>query len=194
MNINPLVLGPDAVQQISKDRAQLATKVYPEKDASQARAALAAEDRSLGLAHEIFTLGLYALTTRTEAPQPAGVRVLELKGQTPTAFYDIADARLGQMKQMSATSPYPALFAQALDKVAASDRGTQSFDLRLLRVPALNFEALWLHTGTGDDDMVVPLREFHGFTPMLPIPYKDALERLREPAERASRQDDAMGS
>ena len=188
MIINPLLLESQVVKQILEDRALLAVKA-----GGSAKAMLSTDGRSLGLAHEIFTLELSALTTSGQPPQPAGVRVLELKGETPVAFYDIADPRSGEVSQMSATSPYPQLFARALEMLADADGGEQRFDLRLLRVPALNFEALWLHADEGDDDKLIPLRGFHGFTPMQPVSFRDALERLREPAHQAARQDDTMG-
>jgi hypothetical protein len=117
--------------------------------------------------------------------------VLELEGQTPRAFYDVAGA---EVNQMSASSPYLDLFARALNVVAGIDAGERRYELRLLRAPALNFEALWLHSGDGNDDKVIPLRSFHGLAAMQPISYHEALERLRGPAERIARQDDTMGA
>ena len=65
------------------------------------------------------------------------------------AFYDVADAQTAKVRQMSATSPYLKLFPQAL--AAASLEGEREFELRLLGA-GLNFEALWLHSGDGNEE------------------------------------------
>ncbi len=61
-------------------------------------------------------------------------------------------------------------------------------------VPALNFEALWLHAGESQEDQVIPLRAFHGFAEFHPVPYHEAIEKLRHAAQSLGRQDDAIGA
>ncbi|HWZ73599.1 MAG TPA: hypothetical protein VN326_19260 [Casimicrobiaceae bacterium] len=53
-------------------------------------------------------------------------------------------------------------------------RSDNPAEARLLRMPALNFEALWLHySGTADEDKIIPLRSFHDFTAFEPVPLRD---------------------
>jgi hypothetical protein len=146
------------------------------------------------MAHPIFTLSLHDLTAEHAAPAQTGVRVLEFKSETPQAFYDLADAQTGAVQQMSAASPYLQLLPRALAAVSGLQRGETRYDLRLLRVPALNFEALWLHAGEGEEDQLVPLRGFYGFAEFQPIPYREALDKLRQAAQALGRQDDTMGA
>jgi hypothetical protein len=56
----------------------------------------------------------------------------------------------------------------------------------------LNFEAIWIHGENASEDQVIPLRGFHGFTPMKPVSYQDSLERLHQAAATIPR-DENMG-
>jgi hypothetical protein len=150
------------------------------------------EGRTLGLAHPVFSLGLDALREGEARAAQTGLRVLEFEREAPRAFYDVADAQTAKVRQMSATSPYLKLFPQAL--AAAKLEGEREFELRLLQVPALNFEALWLHSGDGNEDKVIPLRGFHGFAEMQAISYGEAIEKLRHAARSLSKQEDGMGA
>ncbi len=86
------------------------------------------------------------------------------------------------------------LLPRALAAVSGLQRGEARYNLRLLRVPALNFEALWLHAGESQEDQVIPLRAFHGFAEFHPVPYHEAIEKLRHAAQSLGRQDDAIGA
>ena len=150
MILNPLLLADEILRHIWEARPLLGVKagLLPAD-------ILDTEGRTLGLAHPIFTLSLHDLTTEHAAPAQTGVRVLEFKSETPQAFYDLADAQTGAVQQMSAASPYLQLLPRALAAVSGLQRGETRYDLRLLRVPALNFEALWLHAGEGAEDQLV---------------------------------------
>jgi len=66
----------------------------------------------------------------------------------PRAFFDVTDDDDPRVVQMSAATPQLEVFARALDHaLALTERAKEDVELRLLRVPALNFEGLWL---TGD--------------------------------------------
>lgn len=189
MILNPLLLPDEILQHIWEVRPLLGVKAgLPPGEISNT------EGRTLGLAHPIFTLTLQDLTTERGEPAQTGVRVLEFKDETPQAFYDLGNAQTGAVQQMSAASPYLQLLPRALATVSGLQRGETRYDLRLLRVPALNFEAVWLHAGDGEDDQVIPLRAFHGFTEFQPVPYREAIDKLRQAAQSVSRQDDTMGA
>ena len=183
MFINPNLVDEEIAQKIWGERPVLSASLGEE-------ALLSTEGRSLGLAHPVFSLSLRDLAGEGH-PQQTGLRVLELEGERPRVYYDIIEDRVSQM---SGANPYLDLFTRALDAVAQIPAGDKRFDLRLLRIPALNFEAVWLHSGEGQDDQLLPLRSFHGFTAMHPVSYAEAIERLREAARRVARQDDTMGA
>jgi hypothetical protein len=184
MFINPFLLDEEVVRKIWHERPAFSVSEGADHE-------LPTEGRSLGLAHPVYNIGLHDLAQGEPRAQQTGLRVLELEGQTPRAFYDMSGAGVSQM---SASNPYLNLFTKALDVIAGIQAGDRRFELRLLRAPALNFEALWLHSGDMNEDKVIPLRGFHGFVPMQPITYHEALEKLRHQAERIARQEDTMGA
>ena len=71
--------------------------------------------------------------------------------------------------------------------------GDESADTRLLRVPALNFEALWVDTGKGES-VIVPLLAVAGLEIGQSYPLDAALETLREAARPLVDMDDTMGA
>src|ERR1017187_4330517 len=189
MIVNPLLLAEAVLQHIWEARPLLGVKAgLPLSEIERT------EGRTLGLAHPVFTLGLNDLTAERGEAAQTGVRVMELSGETPAAFFDVADAEAGKVQQMSATSPYLQLLPRALAVVTALPQGEKRFDLRLLRAPALNFEALWLHAGDGAEDKVIPLLAFHGFVALQAISYREAIDKLRHAAQSVSKQDDTMGA
>jgi hypothetical protein len=155
-------------------------------------------ESSLGLAHRVFTLGLDALRSEraAAAAQPAGVRVYEMAKDTPRAFFDVTDDDEPRVVQMSAATPQLEVFARALDQaLTLAERGKEDAEVRLLRVPALNFEGLWLTSeGEGRADQIVPLRNVGRLSVNQPVPLADALEALREAARPLSQMDDTMGA
>ncbi|MDD5199094.1 MAG: papain-like cysteine protease family protein [Terrimicrobiaceae bacterium] len=186
MVIIPILVNQELLQHIWEQRALLGVKAgLPVQEIERT------EGRTLGLAHPVYSLGLDALHDHAAPAAQTGIRVMEFSGETPRAFYDVADA---QVRQMSATGAYLQLLPRALEVVAALPAGQRQFELRLLRVPALNFEALWLHSGDEAEDKVIPLRAFHGFAPMHAIPYREAMEKLRHAAQGVSKQDESMGA
>lgn len=189
MPINPLLLSEEVLGRIQEKRplAGILAGLSPERITDTS-------DRRLGLAHPVFTLGLHDLMRGEPRTVQTGVRVLEFSGDTPKAFYDVADAQTGDVQQVGADSPYLELLPRALASVGALGESERQYDLRLLHVPALNFEAVWLHTGNEADDKVIPLRGFHGFSAMQPISFHEALGKLHEAAKSVSQQDDSMGA
>jgi len=189
MIVNPYLIAEPVLRHIWELRPLLGVKAgLPLEEIERT------SGRTLGLAHPVFTLGLDDLTAQRDEPAQTGVRVMELSGETPSAYYDVADAETAKVQQMSATGSYLQLLPRALAVVTALPQDEKRFDLRLLRAPALNFEALWLHAGDGAEDKVIPLLAFHGFAALQAIPYREAIEKLRHAAQTASKQDDTMGA
>lgn len=153
------------------------------------------ERAALGAAHRVFTLGLDAFRGRKDAaqPQPAGLRIYEITGETPTAYFDVTEDDEPRVVQMSSSRNQLDPFARALS-VALTAAGDAEAELRFLRVPALNFEALWIHHGSEGKDVIVPLRPAGKLVPDRPVPYTEALAALREAARPLADMDDTMGA
>ena len=156
-------------------------------------------DASLGLAHRVFTLGLDALRSERAAAEarPAGVRVYEMTKDAPQAYFDVTDDDQPRVVQMSAAAPQLEVFARALDQaLSLAERSKEEVEVRLLRVPALNFEGLWLTGDAGTDrgDQIVPLRNVGRLYVNQPMPLNEAMDALREAARPLAQMDDTMGA
>jgi hypothetical protein len=154
------------------------------------------QDASIGLAQRIYAVGLDALL-RGEAvvPDAVGLRVYEMAGETPRAFFDISEDDEARLLQMSAAKNHLEGFARALAVALTVPKEDQACELRLFRAPALNFEALWISfEGSSDQDVLVPLRSVGKLVPQQPVTLAEALVLLREAARPLDKLDDTMGA
>jgi Papain-like cysteine protease AvrRpt2 len=157
------------------------------------------EKATLGMAHRVYSLGLDSLLAKkgSRAPKPEAVslRVFEMSGDTPSAFFDVTEGEDPRVLQMSASKVQLEQLARGLGQaVAAAGGNEQEYELRLLRVPALNFEAFWLNYGTEAKDLLVPIRAAGTLTPGKTVSLAEALEALREVARTLAEMDDLMGA
>jgi hypothetical protein len=155
-----------------------------------------ADEARFGLAHRIYALGLDTLVSRGAVdPQQVGLRVYETLRGSPVAFFDVDESGEGSVRAVSKSPAHLDAFTAA---VAAAERllpqdGDEAAETRLLRVPALNFEALWVLSGSGDS-LILPLLGVGELEPGQSYPFDDALEMLREAAKPLADMDDTMGA
>lgn len=154
------------------------------------------QDASIGLAQRIYALGLDALLRDEQAaPEAVGLRVYEMDGDVPRAFFDISEDEEARLLQMSAAKPHLEAFSRALTVALTLPKEDQACELRLFRVPALNFEALWVTCeAERGGDMLVPLRSVGKLALHSPVPLADAVAVLREAARPLVNMDDTMGA
>ena len=154
------------------------------------------QDASVGLAQRIYAVGLDALLRGDAvAPEAVGLRVYEMAGEVPRAFFDISEDDEARLLQMSAAKVHLDAFARGLAVALSLAKEDQSSELRLFRVPALNFEALWIsgQNETGKE-MLIPLRSVGRLALYRPVALPDALTVLREAARPLVNMDDTMGA
>jgi hypothetical protein len=168
-------------------------------ESDEVRASREAEDEkrtSLGMAQRVYSLGLDSLLGRRETvPEPVALRVYETVGDTPQAFYDVTEEAEPRVLQMSAAQRQLDLYARGLTEVLTMvGEGEQQAELRVFRVPALNFEALWVHYEGEGRDVLVPLHAVGRLAQDRPVPMKEALEALREAGRPLANMDDTMGA
>jgi hypothetical protein len=152
------------------------------------------DDAQFGLAHRVYALGLdQLLSSRSREPAPVGLRVYETKDGKPVAFYDVDDENEGSVRSMSNSAAHLEAVTNAIDAAKrVIKEGDESTEARMLRVPALNFEALWVE---GDDgSVVVPLQGIAGLDAGHTYPLDAALSALRRAAKPLSDMDDTMGA
>lgn len=160
------------------------------------RAAVQEGGAALGMAHRMYSLGLDALIAeQSSALQSVGLRVYEMSGDTPRAFFDVSEEEEPRLLQMSASKnhlePFSRGLAEALTTVEQID---QECELRLFRVPALNFEALWINYVGETKDVLVPLRAVGRLIPYKAVPLDEAFDALREAARPLAQMDETMGA
>jgi hypothetical protein len=151
---------------------------------------------SLGIAHRVYTLGLNSLFAEPSPElKPVGIRIYELSENNPQAFFDISEEDQPQLLQMSSSENHLKQFSEALQQALKTvKQSDQVSELRLFRVPGLNFEALWLNYEGDTKDILVPLRTIGQLAAFKVVLLDEALEILREAARPLTNMDDAMGA
>jgi hypothetical protein len=148
------------------------------------------------MAQRVYSLGLDALLAQAApALQPVGLRVYEMSGDTAQAFFDVSEEVQPRVLQMSASAFHLTPFTRGLAvALKLAEQHGEDSELRLLRVPALNFEALWI-SATGDaEDVLVPLHAVGKLTAYQAVPLDQAFEALRDAARPLAQMDDSMGA
>jgi hypothetical protein len=192
--IIPILIEEAVLRRIWEVRPLL--KLKQDINPEVARESAADTTASLGLAQRVYIVGLDALSGKKDATGvPAGIRVYETVDGVPRAYYDVDEGQEGPIRQMSASPAHLEPFAQALEgAVSVAEDQERNCELRLYRVPALNFEALWLSFEDGKDDQLVPLTAVGPLPQGEPVAFADALSTLREAARSLADMDDTMGS
>jgi hypothetical protein len=192
--IIPILIEEPLLRRIWDMRPLLALKqdINPE----QARASATQTRGSLGLAQRVFVVGLDALTGEGDVTgRPVGLRVYETVDDVPRAFFDVDDGQDGQIRQMSAAEAHLKPFVRALERaVPLAESSERECELRLYRVPALNFEALWLSYEGGEGDYLIPLTAVGPLPAGESVPFTAAVQALREAARPLLEMDDTMGA
>jgi len=114
---------------------------------------------ALSTPHQVFTMGLDDVTSggALDKARPAGWRFLINEGGRPIASAETMQNPDGT-HEVTNTAEGP--FVAATDSAVTAARdlphlAADGYELRLLRIPALYIEALWLHATAAD--LLVPL-------------------------------------
>lgn len=133
-------------------------------DAAQhALAGSAPAELSMEAPHQVYTLGLDQLASGSglASIRTHGWRYLLRRGnQVVAAAQTSMDATGAPVFAQFNSGPFVQSTADALqraEQIAGAARG-ESFEPRLLHVPALHAMALWLHGGGRAKDIVIPLK------------------------------------
>lgn len=114
-------------------------------------------DVALALPHDVYTLGLDDLVrgATLDDAQPVGRRFLVMAGDEAVASAEITGDGAGFQAN---EGPFVAATARAVAR-AEQDPATATgdYEVRVLRLPALYFMALWLKSDGGRPDLVIPM-------------------------------------
>lgn len=156
MTLRPAELSDSALETIRDGVARLADRPeYRDRALGAARA----EPLELVAPHDVYTLGLDALAEGTGlgAAQPVGRRVLIMRAQEPVATAELDDPD-GAGGLTATEGPFTEATAKAISEVESWPAVVEGdYELRVLRLPALYFMALWLKDRSDGDDLIVPL-------------------------------------
>lgn len=148
----------------------------------------------LVLPHPIYAVGLKDLAKGKPAlDAPSALRVIELRGSRPSGYYDISDeGSAPRMLEMGgADSPYLASFERSVETAARSVKAREGdVELRLIRIPALYTDALWLHEA--DNDVAVVLNTQQELPVNQPMPLDRLFKQLKDIAAKALADDDGL--
>jgi hypothetical protein len=115
---------------------------------------------SISAPQRVFTVGLDALAgpaAMEESARATGWRFLVEEDREPVAAAEVQDQIPAAEPAELTEGPFVHSTVEALRAAEALEPVRDAdFELRLLRVPALNLLALWLHTSEGDD-LFMPL-------------------------------------
>jgi hypothetical protein len=117
------------------------------------------EEVQLGRRHEVYVLGLDDLLDerKLEHARPSGWRYVVSVGGLPIALAEtVTQADGGHAFAHLNYGPFVAGTVEALS-VADREAAEKQADVRVLHVPALYVQALWLHTEGDDEGTLVPI-------------------------------------
>jgi len=154
-----------------------------------------AAELQLSLPHHAYVIGLQDINQEIKIPaEPSSLRVIEMDEKSPVALYDLSTAADNpQLLQVSTDDDYLGRIESGMEKLKTSlrDKNVEG-ELRLLKFPALNLEALWLHTDARENDRYYLLRHFGQEDGVLDEKtFNEVVMRQKAVAEK---QDDMMGA
>ena len=155
-------------------------------------------ETDFGIPHFVYNLPLNRISRETVLPtSPGALRVLQMKHDTPVAYYDLGlDEQNPSLLQMNNSKSFFDLMNTALGKLKLeSKRRKTPGELRLLKVPALNLEALWLAYGGENQGLLalLPRFQYENFDNDKVYDETEFLRRLSKTALKM-KQDDTMGA
>lgn len=152
-----LAINPELLKPIHFIRPLL--NVYGEKVENIKEMAL----DDIGIPHYIFDIKLEEINEGLKAPQiPTSLRVLEIKNDKPVASYELAaNERNTGSVQMNTNKNFFDMMNNSMARLKLEDQKNKlTGELRMIRIPALNMEALWLNYPGRTEDLVCVLPRF----------------------------------
>lgn len=189
MWIKDLVFKPELLKPIPEIRP-LIRQQRPELRADKSTAEL-----ELSFAHHAYIVGLKDIDKDFSIPErPSSLRVVELDQKKPVALYDLATSEEApEVLQVSTDDNYLHRIEHGMEKIKSSLQEKEvEGEMRVLKFPALNLEALWLHTEGKEHDRYYLIRHFGQEDTVLDeSSFKELVLKQKAVTER---QDDLMGA
>jgi hypothetical protein len=141
------------------------------------------EDIQISRPHQVFFLGLDDLKDGRALPdaRATGWRYVVSVGAEPIALAEtVTRAQREHALAYINYGPFVAGTTEALPAAQAAARASDA-ELRVLHIPALYVQALWLHTETEEEDTLIPIAPTPpGIEAIRPYSASELLGELRE--------------
>jgi hypothetical protein len=150
----------------------------------------------LSMPHHAYVMGLDQVTREAKLPaDPSSLRVVELADREPLAIYEVGlNANSPEFIQLNSDKGYLREFDGAVQKLSSQVKDTSAAEIRVIRVPALNIEAAWLHYDEKERDRFSLLRHFNTEAGAQVYSEKEFFELLNRRKAELGEMDDLMGA
>ena len=113
-------------------------------------------------AHHTYVIGLNEISPESRFPErPVSLRVMEFEDSAAVAMYEVGlNEEQPQFMQLNVNKKYFTNFENALNRLKREGNEDYPGELRAIRVPALNLEAVWVHYDDPQHDKFVLVRQF----------------------------------
>jgi hypothetical protein len=115
------------------------------------------------LAHHSYIIGLNKIKKDFSLPkEPDTLRVIELQNEEPTALFELGlNESNPELIQMNVSPIYFRQLDESLGRLKEfASQNKELGEIRLIKIPALNIEAFWLHYDGKTADIISPVRRF----------------------------------
>ncbi|HKR07324.1 MAG TPA: papain-like cysteine protease family protein [Bacteroidia bacterium] len=159
------------------------------------------DEMAFALPHYSYNIGLNDLKSNRSLTLPSSasaLRIIRLKNNDPKALYELSpDEQSPGLKEINTDEKYFGLIDQGLERlknVSSDDKNLP--ELRHIRVPALNIEALWLHREGKDKNSITLIRHLYKdiFDYNKVYSEKEFFDLLKKVASGLKGMDDTMGA
>jgi hypothetical protein len=188
INIKALLLEEYIIRPIWEARPILQLKLNAQQAAQEQSGA------ALAVPHYVYNMGLDQLRGNAELPStPVALRVLEVHNDKTQAMFELEAGTNPKLRNLTGPGPQLDLLDRGLSQIAnIAAQGNQEAELRLLQVPALYVDALWLHFENAANDVFVTLRSPGVAEPFRAYPAKEFLSTLAEHARSRTAGDSSI--
>ena len=115
------------------------------------------------LPHHAYIIGLNKIRKDFKLPkEPSTLRVIELQHERPIALFEVGlDETNPELIQMNVSPVYFEQLDEGLGRLRKAAGGNEEKgEIRLIKIPALNLEAFWLHYDGETGDIIQPVKRF----------------------------------
>ena len=155
---------------------------------------------SYSIPHYAYIIGLNEINSDFALPSiPKTLRIMELKDEAPLALYELGlNETQPELVQMNVSENYFQQLDEGLSRLKKqSEQQKELGEVRLIKIPALNLEAFWLHYDNQESDIITPIKRFENNSSVDWSRSYNAQEfsrLIQELAAKINVQDDLLGS